>query len=298
VKLNSIDLNKVAVFCQVVESGNYRIASDLLHVTPSALSQTVSSLEHSLGFPLFHRIGKKLTPTATGIQLHRDFRKHHLALLQAVRHLVSQKDQVQGLIRIGSYLEFAKSQLTPLLQSFLQAHPETQIKLTFETPSRLQRLLEENKLDLCFSIFPSAERPRIRSQKIFEEELVLITPPGWFGAQPTYAEIMKSPMVEYYFNHQPIRRWIELHYRKKPSELPIRIFAATAEMALSLVQQGVGIAVVPGYLVERQIPHVEECRPTTRKYQAPIWMLEPNRKNPSLLHRTFREHISRGFKNS
>jgi DNA-binding transcriptional LysR family regulator len=289
-KLNNVDLNKVAVFCQVVDSGNYRKASEILNVTPSALSQSISSLEHGLGFALFHRVGKKLVPTEKGLRLHRDFRHYHSGLLRAVQQFTEERDPVAGLLRVGAYFEFAKTQLSPLLKTFLQEHPEARIKLTFETPSRLHRLLAEGKLDLCFSIYPAREA---RSTRVYQEELVLITPPRWFAKTPSYEDILASPILEYYFNHQPIRRWISLHYKRRPKELPIRAYVSSAEMVFSLVKQGLGIGVVPKYLLEQPDPSrgLEICRPTDKRFTDHIWMLEPSRKSKSALHAAFAEHV-------
>lgn len=273
--LNRLDFNKLDVFSKIVEAGNYRKASEILNVTPSALSQTVSVLEHSLGVPLFHRIGKKMVVTETGEKIHREFRRHHLSLTEALGRLSQDGDQVGGLIRIGAYLEFAKFQLAPILTSFQKVYPDTQVKLNFETPSRLQALLESNKLDVCFSIYPVRDSQVIQSQPIFKEELLLVSKQGHFPSAVTFEDVMASPMVEYYFNHQPIRRWLALHFKKKPKHLPIRTFGATAEMVLALVKEGMGIGVVPEYLLQFQsCEHLSICRPTSRKLMDHIWMLQ------------------------
>jgi DNA-binding transcriptional LysR family regulator len=100
VNLNNLDFNKLAVFSKVVEAGNYRLASELLNVTPSALSQTITSLEHSLGIPLFHRFGKKLVLTEMGGMIQHEFQKHHTSLTQALGRIAGKND-LSGLIHVG-----------------------------------------------------------------------------------------------------------------------------------------------------------------------------------------------------
>jgi len=274
VNLNNVDLNKLAIFSQVVEAGNYRLASELLHVTPSALSQTITSLEHSLGIPLFHRFGKRLVLTEMGAMIHREFQQHHSALKQALGRIAGKND-LSGIVRVGAYLEFAKFQLAPVLTTFQKNNPEVQVKLVFDTPSRLHRMLEENKLDLCFSIYPERDSRIIESTPIYREELVLVAPEGQLGERASFEEIVASPMVEYYFNHQPMRRWLALHFRKRPKNLPIKTFAATAEMVLSLIQEGLGIGIVPEYLLQTSLTkRVQICRPTQKKLMDSIWMLK------------------------
>lgn len=294
-KLNNVDINKIAVFCQIVDSGNYRLASEALNVTPSALSQTIAVLEHSLGFPLFHRIGKKLVPTETGLSLHREFQTYHKDFTEAVQSLQNEKDRVQGVLKIGAYLEFAKSQLAPILSEFLKKYPSAQVKMTFETPSELQRLLEKGSIDLCFSIFPSVQTRVIESRPVYKEELVLISPKGLLPERPTFNEVLETPMIEYYLNHQPIRSWLALHFKKRPQNLPIRAYASTAEMVLALVREGVGIGIVPKYVLDSSTfsSSVKIIRPTERKFSDHIWMLERKMSGKRAIHSAFTEHLTK-----
>ena len=50
------------IFKTVVEQNSFQRAAEILHLTPSAISHSISSLEKELGFPLFIR-------NKTGIQL-------------------------------------------------------------------------------------------------------------------------------------------------------------------------------------------------------------------------------------
>ncbi len=296
-KLNDINYNKLAVFCQILDSGNYRRASEVLNVTPSALSQTVSNLEHSLGFPLFYRSGKKLIPTENARKLHTKFRTHHMQLSHSIQEIVQHKEAVQGLVRVGAYLEFAKTQLAPMMSHFLKKYVDVQIKMTFETPSKLQRLLESGELDLCFSIYPSVQTRVIESQPVYKEELVLIAPKNTLPDRPSYEDILKTPMIEYYLNHQPVQKWIQLHYKKKPSTLPIRAYASTAEMVLAFVKEGAGIGVVPKYILEgKNFGAVQVIRPTERSLSAHIWMLQPKKSSKAPAHVLFAKHALEFFK--
>jgi DNA-binding transcriptional LysR family regulator len=295
VKLNDLDFNKLAVFCQVVESGNYRRASEALGVTPSALSQTITLLEHKLGLALFHRGGRKLVPTASGLKLQKEFRLHQGAFLESVRHLAEEKHRVSGILRVGSYLEFATAQLAPRIRAFTQRFPEAQLKLNFESPSRLQGALEKGQLDLCFSIYPSDSK-KIESRPVFHEELVLVAPAGMLSEEPHFREILEAPLIEYFASHQATTRWMQLHFRKRPKKMPVRVYAAAAEMVLALVAEGAGIGVVPKFLLDstRLKKSVKIVRPTPRKLLDHIWMLE-NKTPRTRLHEEFRAHLLKSF---
>jgi DNA-binding transcriptional LysR family regulator len=296
VNLNNVDFNKLLIFSRVVEAGNYRLASEALNVTPSALSQTISSLEHSLGIPLFHRFGKRLVLTETGEKIQREFQSHYLSLTQALGRIANKDTEISGIIHAGAYLEFAKFQLAPVLTVFQKMYPDVQVKLVFDTPSRLHRMLEENKLDICFSIYPERDSKLIRSKPIYREELLLVAPQGMLSERASFEEIIASPMVEYYFNHQPIRRWLMLHFKKKPKKIPIRTFGASAEMVFALIQEGLGIGMVPEYLLQSKLPKaVTVCRPTPRKLMDNIWMLHLKAREKSVALSRFLEEVQKAF---
>ena len=289
-KLNDLDLNKVATFCQIVDSGGYPRASEVLNVTPSALSQTVSGLEGALGFLLFDRIGKRMVPTAKALTLHREFRRYESGFLKTLEELTTEPLEVAGVLRIGAYLEFAKAQLSGLIQKFIREFPEAQLKLAFDTPTRLHTQVQQGQLDLCFSIFPAPDKS-VSSFKVYEEELVLISSRHFLKDTPTYEQVLATPMIEYYVNHQPIRRWLQLHYQKRPRKIPVRVYASTSEMVVSLVREGAGIGVVPIYAVNPQDRALRIVRPSARRLTDHIWLLEKVATSKSVLHRTFKEKL-------
>lgn len=296
-KLNSVDFNKVAIFCQVIESGNYQRASEALLVTPSALSQTITHLEHSLGLALFDRRGRKLIPTKEGLRIHQEFRQSQAGFLQALEQMQGRQTEVAGLLRVGAYLEFAKSKLTLLLTEFIQEFPDANIKMVFDSPSRLHQRLDRGQLDLCLSIFPSSEKKKIRSKVLCPEELVLVSAPHVLPDNPTLEQVLRTPIIDYYFNHQPIGRWLLLHFKKRPKKIPVRIFAATAEMVVSLAREGAGIGVVPKYLVAS--PEAQKglkiVRPSSKKLTDYIWLLENVVSEKSAVHSAFKAKLLRTF---
>src|SRR5436189_3486901 len=57
------------MFCAVAETGSLVTAGRKLHLTPSALSHSLKSLETDLGCRLFERVGKRMVLNQAGEQL-------------------------------------------------------------------------------------------------------------------------------------------------------------------------------------------------------------------------------------
>src|SRR5664280_2594285 len=78
------------VFCAVAESSNLVAAARKVHLTPSAISHSIKSLETDLGTQLFERVGKRMVLNHAGEQLLAQIQGPLAALdsaAEAVRHL-------------------------------------------------------------------------------------------------------------------------------------------------------------------------------------------------------------------
>src|SRR4051812_43253363 len=122
-ELNNIDLNKLNTFFAVADQGGITRASRRLLLTPSAVSQGVSSLEGALGVRLFNRIGRKLTLAEEGRRLYRSFREYQLGLSRALGSLAAPEAEARGMVRVGLVTGFSKARLTDFLSTFLREHP-------------------------------------------------------------------------------------------------------------------------------------------------------------------------------
>ena len=62
--MTDFDMNLIKPFIKVYELNSITQTADLLNVSQPAISGSIKRLEHYLGYPLFIRSGRTLTPTA------------------------------------------------------------------------------------------------------------------------------------------------------------------------------------------------------------------------------------------
>jgi DNA-binding transcriptional LysR family regulator len=65
------DLNDLAIFAAVVETGGFTAAAERLGVTKAKVSVEVRRLEAALGVSLFTRTTRRVVPTDAGRRLHQ-----------------------------------------------------------------------------------------------------------------------------------------------------------------------------------------------------------------------------------
>jgi DNA-binding transcriptional LysR family regulator len=287
-KLNGFDLNKLSVFCVVVEEKGYRGASEKVGLTRSAISQSMTALESQLGKKLFHRSGIRLIPTKDALRFRFDIRRYQAGLESALDRFQERAASESGRLRVGAYQEFAKRKLLPAIGRFLDSNPRAQIQFYFDSPSRLESLLENDRIDLAISIYPHRKRG-IESMKIYEEELCLVGRKDRVAENAGLAEISRLPVIDYYPTHLLFKRWWTVHSRKTPPLVQVRAFAGTADMVLEMVERGIGVGIVPKYLLKGTSSRLRIVAPTSRKLIDHLWL---NRKSGHAERKLDQEFVS------
>ncbi len=291
--LNNIDLNKLRVFHAVIKYGNYQKAGDELGLTRSAISQSISTLEGQLGVRLFQRKGRRLYPTSLALDLSKDYAQSQYLLNNSLKRLLGNDSEAEGIVRVGSYYEFAKIILSKKIKEFSEEHPKSQFKLFFSSPSRLQNYLENGRIDLSFSIFPHEGSADIISKKVMEQELVLVSSKKFLNKAKSYNSMINLPVIEYYSSHKLIPKWVYTHFKKKPRNYNIKIFAASAEMLLKFIELEVGVGVMPKYLFDTyKNNNLAIVRPTSKKIIDYIWLNQYKNQFENDAHEKFFNFIN------
>ena len=136
----------------VVEEGGLSAAARRLHLSQSALSQIVQSLERQLGVRLLTRSHSGTTPTAAGETLVRRARTilaDHDRAVSEVMALGNDHPIVAGRIRIGVPLELPLDVLPSALAELRTIHPDTQVDVRHASSAGQLAALEAGELDLA-----------------------------------------------------------------------------------------------------------------------------------------------------
>jgi DNA-binding transcriptional LysR family regulator len=122
-----MELRELSAFVAVVEEGGMSAASRRLHVSQSALSQTVGALERELGVTLLERTSTGVRPTEAGATLLVEARAVLARYHQARRAMSIYSTETSGVIRLGIPLELAPDVLPAALAKFAAESPHTRV---------------------------------------------------------------------------------------------------------------------------------------------------------------------------
>src|SRR5215467_2711082 len=122
-------LDGVQAFLSVAEHRSFRKAAAELAVTPSAISQSVRTLEARLGTPLFIRTTRSVGLTEAG---ERFLSRAKPAFQELVAASESARDLGQrptGLLRLSVPPAVMPVLLEPLIASFCRAYPDVEVEI-------------------------------------------------------------------------------------------------------------------------------------------------------------------------
>ncbi|MDP1656765.1 MAG: LysR family transcriptional regulator [Polaromonas sp.] len=168
-------------FVCVVETGSFSAASRKLGCTPSAVSKLIERMENRLGVRLVQRTSRSLTLTQEGRNLHRAAAHVLETVTEAEAALLDTEATATGLLRVHTTLNFAQTQLAPLLPDFLAAHPK--LRIEFLLNSEPIDLVNAD-IDISLQVGP-VTNPSLIARRIATTRWLLCAAPSYLLASGT-----------------------------------------------------------------------------------------------------------------
>ncbi|MDA0151446.1 LysR family transcriptional regulator [Vibrio sp. Makdt] len=165
-----MEFDLLKAFCQLAKSGNYRLASEPLYITQSALTKKIQRLESNIGTSLFSRGRNGAELTHAGKTLLADAQRL-VDSMQAFEQLSgSVVNGTEGHLNIGfgvsTYHEAPK-----LIAAYKKQQPNVHITLN-DAPSKQQTdELLSHELDISFNRIPNSSD--LNSLTLFDDYLVI-----------------------------------------------------------------------------------------------------------------------------
>ena len=143
-----MELRELKSYVAVVEEGGMSAAARRLHVSQSALSQTINSLEREVGVKLLLRSSAGVRPTAAGMTLLGEARAVLARYARAVRTMADYTTEGSGVIRLGIPMELPPSVLPGTLSRFAADSPHARIVPTHLSTAAQFAALRSDDLDV------------------------------------------------------------------------------------------------------------------------------------------------------
>jgi DNA-binding transcriptional LysR family regulator len=247
-----MDWDKLKVFHAAAEAGSFTHAGEQLGLSQSAVSRQVSALEQELSVSLFHRHARGLILTEQGELLYRTAHDVFMKLESARAKLTDSRERPNGDLKVTTTPGIGVNWLTPRLGEFIDLYPDIRLTL-ITTDEELDLAMRE--ADVAIRLRQPTQ-PDLIQRKLFSVHFHAYASPEYlkrFGTPATIDDLDKHRLL-LMGGHVPVYlqnvRWlVEVGRDGKGPRTPL-LSINNVLGVLRACQRGLGIAMLPDYLVE------------------------------------------------
>lgn len=284
-----MDWDKLRIFHAVADAGSLTHAGDALHLSQSAVSRQIRSLEESLDTTLFHRHARGLILTEQGELLFDATSSMAKRLDTAAARIRDSEDEVFGELRVTTTTGFGTLWLAPRLSALYARYPELKIDL----------MLEERVMDLPMREADVAIRMKEPSQadlirkRLMNINMRLYATPAYLAEHgtPERMEDMSGHRLVSQSTSTPqvaagARLVQELLTHDVRSTLTVNNYFGVLQAVLN----NLGIGVLPDYVIV-DFPEIVRVLPDIESAEVPVFLAYPEELRHSKRIAAFRDFV-------
>ncbi|MEO5757213.1 MAG: LysR substrate-binding domain-containing protein [Mesorhizobium sp.] len=233
-------MNTLRLFEASARLGSFKLAAEEVHVTPSAVSHGLRTLEHWLGAELFQRDARGLTLTQAGEAYAAEVH-HALTILAGATDIFPGRRKATGTLAVSVAPTFANRLLLPRLPKFAERYPD--ISITIDTARRHVDFLTEG-FDLAIRMATSP-RPTESWTELVAESFVPVCSPDFLEKHALGDEIRFLDRVPLIHVTAASEDWATWFHAKGLAPIKGRrtVNVDTIQLAAEAAIQGLGVAI-------------------------------------------------------
>lgn len=249
-----MDTRLLRVFCAVAESGSLVVAAHKVHLTPSAISHSLKSLETDLGCRLFERVGKRMVLNQAGEQLLAQIQGPLSALDSAAEAIKRLGKWGQARLRVGASAAACQHILPQVIRELKKNDPTIEFRIESGDTPRTIELLRETKIDLAFGIAPE-NTAGLELRPVFRDELMFVFSSAhpWSDGRSITREEIRAQQFIVYQRNSVTAQLIDDHFRQLDvvpnTAMEVDSIGAIAE----LLKLNLGVSIMAPWTVEQEL---------------------------------------------
>lgn len=247
------DFEAWAVFASVVEHRSFSGAALALGVSKATVSKAITRLEERLGTALFHRTSRRLTLTDSGQQLAERAQRILEEGQSAEEAAFESASAPSGVVRLAAPLTFGARHLSGLIAEFMTGHPQIKVELTL-SDAFIDIVGEGIDVALRIAELPDSS---LRARRLGPVNIHVVAAPAYFEREgrPAHPADLARHACFVYTNTATPGVW---RFKKAGGEeAAVRVDGPlrtdNGESMLPALRAGLGIARLPGFLVDAEI---------------------------------------------
>lgn len=252
-RLNGLQLLQVEGFLEVARRGSVSRAAEALFITQPTLTARLHGLERELGARLFQRTPRGMRLTDAGRAWVPFAERAMRALVEGREALEQVKTASAGHLTIGSALAVSTYILPDLLERFVSRHPRVEVAVrTGHSEDVLEMVLRD---DVQLGLGRAINHPDLDVRPFHREELVLVCAPDHAFAKRrsvTLPEVTNQKLIMF-DRTSSYYEITQAAFLSAGVSLRGLMELDSIEAAKKMVERGLGVALLPGTAVAREV---------------------------------------------
>ena len=240
---------QIDAFRAVMLTGTATEAARMLGISQPAVSRLVADLETEVGFKLFDRSGRRVSPTAEARHLIEEVRLAFVGLdrLKDAANAIGKFQFSQ--LRLVTIPSVASTIALDLIKTFAERYPDTIISLEVQPSDSAVEWVISQQCDLGIAS-PPMESPAIESRLIEQGEAVCLLPKAHRLAGE---KVITPPMLadESFVSFRPdsvFRFAVDEIFRQAGVRRRLQYEARTSDAVCGMVAEGMGVTIAGPFL--------------------------------------------------
>ena len=244
-----MNLNRLAYFAAVVETGSFTRAAERLGITKAVVSQQVAQLERDLQTSLLVRTTRRVQPTETGRMLHARCVMIFREAEDAFDELAQAASEPTGTLRITAPNDYGTVVVVAVLTAFTARYPACRVELTLsdETVD-----LVSGRIDMAIRVGWLTDSS-LQARKIASFRQLLVGAPSFadrIAAARDPEDLATLPFIANMALREPLLwQFSRGDLDRRAVRMQASIAIDTTPGVLAAVRAGGGLSVLPDFLV-------------------------------------------------
>ncbi|MCI6084478.1 LysR family transcriptional regulator [bacterium] len=241
------------IFSTIAHEGSFARTAEQLHLTPSAISHAVATMEAECGFPLFTRTKNGVTMTAAAENLMPAIQRL-LASNESLDQSIAQINGMhKGVLRIGVFNSACTVWVPRIIPDFVAEYPGIDVQIYQGSYADIAAWLKNGTVELGF--LSNSCALDLDFEPLYQDPLVCIAPRGFSTRRPgcvAAEELRGQPFVS---QRADTDADIQSYLKKTDLRMNTRCYVIDDESMVAMVACGQGVAIMPALLLRDGADH-------------------------------------------
>lgn len=247
-----LDLTDFQLFICIIEAGSITGGAIKANLALSSASERLRHMEEDVGVPLLVRHPRGVTLTEAGETLAQHARQiiYQRELLKT--ELKSFTSGMRGTLRLYANTSALTEFLPSKIASWLKTHPDIHIDLQEQSSTDIIKSVSAG-LGEAGIVSNAVDPQTLKLEPLVDDDLSLIIPANHRlnSEQDVFLkDIIHEPFVGFY-SDSALQEHINAHARSMGHELIIRIRMNTFEGMCEMVENGIGLGILPEIIADK-----------------------------------------------